>query len=131
MRVRPVAVPLTVALCLPVLAGMYREALLGKWSATVTADEGAGKEHADTLTFTNGYMFASDELAKQGFGPASYADRFTPTGAAATFDVTLTNKAGDTAHWQASEAGGQMTGTLVVTPKGGAPVGYAFKAERK
>ena len=45
--------------------------------------------------------------------------------------VTLKTKAGDAAHWQGSEAGGQLTGTVVVTPKDGTPVSYTFRAEKK
>ena len=127
--------PLVVAvLCLPLLTGrpalaMARDALKGTWAATVTTDD--GKDHQDTLTFTNGYQFSSDVLAKQGYDPAHYEDRPSPIGVAATFEVIQTNKAGDTAHWQGTATAGEMTGTLVVTPKDGAPVNYTFKADRK
>ena len=127
---------LLIALCLPLLAAsprmLNRDALRGTWTATITPDPGSpGKDHTDTLTFTKGFQFKSDELAKQGFEPAPYNDRSTPIGAAATFDVTLKNKAGDTAAWQATAAAGQMTGTLVLTPKDGAPASYTFAAQRK
>jgi hypothetical protein len=115
----------------PALA-LSHDALKGTWSATVTPDEGAtGKDHADTLTFTNGYQFSSEFLAKQGYEPVHYEDRPSPIGVAATFEVIQTNKAGDTAHWQGTATGGEMTGTLVITPKDGAPANYTFKADRK
>ncbi len=124
------AVTVAVTLALPV-AALARDALHGTWSATVVADPGsAGKDHDDTLTFTKGDQFSSAWLAKQGYEPAPYADRGGPIGVADTLDVTVKDKAGDTAHWQASEAAGQMTGTLVVTPKGGDPVSYTFKASK-
>ncbi len=137
-RTAPIALTL---LCLPLLAArplaarplaVFRDALHGTWMATVTPDDmAAGKEHKDVLTFALGDRFGSEEQAKLGYEAAPYDDRGSPIGAAATFDVTLKTKAGDTAHWQGSVAGGEMTGTLLVTPKGGAAVSYSFKAEKK
>ena len=113
-------------------AGLFKDALHGKWSATVVPDPGSpGKEHADTLTFTKGDLFSSENLSKQGYDPAPYTDRPSPIGVADTWTVTLKDKAGDTAVWQGTEAGGQLTGSLVLTPKDGAPASYTFKAERK
>ncbi len=115
----------------PAGARLFKDALHGTWTAKVVADNGAGKEHADTLTFTTGDLFSSAEMTKQGYEPTPYNDRPSPIGVAATWTVTLKNKAGDTAVWEGSKAGNEMTGTVVVTPKDGAPVDYTFRAERK
>lgn len=132
--------PITAAVaCLPLLLAaarpmaLFRDALHGKWAATVVPDDmnvGA-KQFKDVITFSLGDLFASDELSKQGYEPTTYKDRGSPIGVAAKFEVTQTNKAGDTAAWTGAEAGGELTGSLVLTPKGGVPVTYTFKAEKK
>jgi hypothetical protein len=136
-RRRPIAIA---ALCLTLVAagpavrhtgGMFKDALHGTWTAKVVADGGAGKEHTDTLTFTLGDKFSSTEMTKMGFEPTSYNDRPSPIGVAASWTVTLKNKAGDTAVWEGNKAANEMTGTVVVTMKDGAPENYTFRAERK
>lgn len=126
--------PLTVALCLLAVAAgsiaMGRDALHGKWTATLMPEAG-GKDRTDTLTFTRGDLFSTEEMTKQGYEPTPYNDRGSPIGVAATWNVTLKNKAGDTAVWQGTVAANEMTGSVVVTPKDGAPVNYTFKAEKK
>ena len=107
-----------------------RQSLHGKWTATLTADDG-GKEQADTLEFTKGDQFTSDRMAKDGFDPAPYAGRGSPIGAAEQFETTLTNKAGDTAKWEGQNLGGQLTGTLTLTRKGVATTTFTFKATRQ
>jgi hypothetical protein len=109
---------------------LLRDGLHGKWTATVTADDG-GKDHADTFTFTNGDLFTSEQMEKDGFEPASYAGRGTVIGVAEQFDTTLKNKAGDSAHWQGENVGGQLTGTLTITRKNGDVTTFTFKATRQ
>ncbi len=105
------------------------DALIGKWSATVTADDNTGKSFTDTIEIKGG-KFSSETLAKEGFESANYEDRPSPIGAAAQFSVTLTNKAGDTAKWTGTSTGKDMTGDLTITKKDGAPVTYTFQASR-
>ncbi len=103
------------------------DALVGKWTATVTPDDNTGKPFNDTLEIKGG-KFNSEALAQQGFERAAYEDRPSPIGAAAQFSVTLTNKAGDTAKWTGTATGKAMTGDLTITKKDGVPVTYTFQA---
>lgn len=106
-----------------------RDALIGKWKATITADD-SGKETNDNLEFKGG-KFTSETEKNGGFDPATYEDDPAPQGmGAAKFDVTLTNKAGDTAKWSGTAAGGEMTGTLVISKKDGSTITYTFKGTR-
>jgi hypothetical protein len=107
---------------------MARDALVGKWKATVTADD-TSKETTDNLTFKGG-QFTSDNEKTDGFDPANYEDDPSPQGISAKFSVTLTNKAGDTAKWQGFSTGSEMTGTLVITKKDGTTTNYSFKASK-
>ena len=111
---------------LPLLA---RDALAGKWKATLTADDTA-KESTDNLTFKGG-QFTSENGTGDGFDPATYADDPGPQGIGAKFSVTLTNKAGDTAKWTGLSTGSEMDGTLVVTKKDGTSKSYSFKATKQ
>ncbi len=109
-----------------------RDALVGKWTASVTPDDssrGSAKEFTDTLEIKGG-KFTSDTLAKTGYESATYEDRSGPIGVAAQFSVTLTNKNGDTAKWTGTSSGKEMTGELTVTKKNGDAVSYTFKATR-
>jgi hypothetical protein len=105
-----------------------RDALVGKWKMTITADD-TGKETTDNVTFKGG-KFNSANQAKDGFDDATYEDKPTPAGISAQFDVTLTNKAGDTAKWSGLSTGNEMTGTLVVTKKDGAVISYTIKGSK-
>jgi hypothetical protein len=108
------------------------DALIGKWTATVTPDDTSKtntKEFTDTVTF-KGMKFTSQELQKQGFEPATYEENPSPLGAAAKFSVTLTNKDGDTAKWTGESMGVEMSGELTITRKDGTAISYTFKASR-
>jgi hypothetical protein len=123
---------LAVALLVPLAASsaFARDPLAGKWTATVTPDDAtAGKEYADTLTFKGGKL-ESAELTKQGYDPATVNDSPSPIGVAAKFDVTLTNKAGDTAAWSGNSAANEMSGSLTITKKDGTKITYSFKASK-
>jgi hypothetical protein len=109
----------------PLLA---RDALVGKWKATITSDDGA-KESTDTLTFKGG-QFTSEKEKADGFESAAYSDDPGPQGIGAQFSVTLTNKAGDTAKWSGFSSGSDIDGTLVVTKKDGTAISYTFKASK-
>jgi len=108
---------------------LARDALVGKWKASVTPDDG-GKDSEDKLTFKGG-QFTSDNEKTDGFDPANYADDPGPQGIGAKFTVTLTNKAGDTAKWTGLSTGTEMDGTLVVTRKDGTTKSYSFKATKE
>lgn len=125
----PVVAALTLLAAVPSSA-FARQSLHGKWKATVMADDG-GKEHADTLEFTPGDQFTSEKMAADGYKPAAYTGRQSFVGSAEQFQTTLANKAGDTAVWQGQVLGGQVSGTLTITRKDQAPVGYSFKATRQ
>jgi hypothetical protein len=114
-----------VAAVQPLLA---RDALIGKWKATVTPDDG-GKETTDNITFKAG-KFSSENEKADGYEDATYEDDPSPQGISAKFSVTLTNKAGDTAKWSGFSTGTEMEGTLVVTKKDGSKTSYAFKASK-
>jgi hypothetical protein len=105
-----------------------RDALVGKWKATVTPDDG-GKDATDNLTFKGG-QFTSENEKGDGFDPAAYADDPGPQGIGAKFSVSLTNKAGDTAKWTGLSTGTEMEGTLVITKKDGTNKSYSFKASK-
>jgi hypothetical protein len=107
---------------------MARDALVGKWTADVTSDDGS-KVFQDTITFKGG-QFTSEKESADGFQPAAYEDDPSPHGISAQFKVTLTNKDGDTAKWSAFSTGTDMTGTLVVTKKDGSSMSYSFKATK-
>jgi hypothetical protein len=128
---------LAVCLCLlscSVLAGasvqrlMARDALIGKWKATITPDDG-GKETTDNLTFKAG-KFTSENEKTDGYDPAAYDDDPSPQGISAKFSVTLTNGSGDTAKWSGFSTGTEMDGTLVLTRKDGVVKTYTFKATK-
>ena len=122
---------LSLLLLIPLTAtqAFARDALAGKWSATVTPDDTSAKEYTDTLTFKGGKL-ESDELKKAGFDGATVNDSPSPMGVAAKFDVTLTNKDGDTAAYAGTSTANEMTGTLTVTKKDGTKTTYSFKATR-
>jgi hypothetical protein len=107
---------------------MARDALIGKWQATVTSDDG-GKETTDNLTFKGG-QFTSENEKAEGFTPATYDDDPSPQGISAKFSVTLTNPVGDTAKWSGFSTGTDIDGTLVVTRKDGSSKTYTFKATK-
>ena len=111
-----------------VQAMMARDALIGKWKATVTPDDG-GKETTDNITFKGG-KFSSENEKADGYEDATYEDDPSPQGISAKFSVTLKNKAGDTATWTGFSTGTEMDGTLVVTKKDGGKTSYAFKASK-
>jgi hypothetical protein len=126
-------------MCLCVLGGplllradvqpmMSRDALVGKWKATITPDDN-GKETTDNLTFKGG-QFTSENEKSDGFDPATYQDDPGPRGIGAKFSCTLTNKAGDTAKWTGLSTGQDMEGTLVITKKDGSSTSYSFKASK-
>ncbi len=106
---------------------MGRDALVGKWKATLTTDE--GKETTDTITFKGG-KFTSENETKDGYEATTYQDDPAPMGMSAKFSVTLTNKAGDTAKWSGFSTGSEIDGTLVVTRKDGSVVNYTVKASK-
>jgi hypothetical protein len=108
---------------------MARDALVGKWKAQVTADDGS-KVFDDTITFKGG-KFTSEKESADGFQPADYQDQPAPHGLSAQFDVTLTNKDGDTAKWSGFSTGTDITGTLVTTKKDGTSTSYSFKADKQ
>jgi hypothetical protein len=121
-----------IALLVPLAASpaFARDALAGKWTATVTPDDATNaKEFTDTLTFKGGKL-ESAELTKQGYDSATVNDSPSPIGVASKFDVTLTNKAGDTAAWTGTTAANEMTGTLTITRKDGTKITYSFKASK-
>jgi hypothetical protein len=122
---------LSLLLLIPLTANtaLARDALAGKWSATVTPDDTSAKEYTDTLTIKGGKL-ESDELKKNGFDAAAINDSPSPIGVAAKFDVTLTNKDGDTAVYTGTSTANEMTGTLTVTKKDGTKTTYSFKASR-
>ena len=70
-------------------------------------------------------------MTKQGYEPTPYTDRPSPIGVAATWTVTLKNRAGDTAVWEGTKSGAEMTGSVTITPKDGVATTYTFKAEPK
>lgn len=105
-----------------------RDALVGKWKTTITSDDGA-KETTDNITFKGG-KFTSENEEKDGFEAATYEDKPSPLGVSAQFDVTLTNKAGDTAKWSGVSTGTEISGTLVVTKKDGTVINYTIKATK-
>jgi hypothetical protein len=128
----------TVCLCMlgcsvlsaaPVQKLVARDALVGKWKATVSPDDGQ-KDSTDNLTFKGG-QFTSENEKGDGFDPATYADDPGPQGIGAKFSVTLTNKDGDTAKWTGLSTGTEMEGTLVVTKKDGTSKSYSFKATKQ
>jgi hypothetical protein len=104
-----------------------RDALVGKWKATLSTDD--GKQTADNITFKGG-KFTSENQQKDGFEPATYDDKPAPAGMSAQFDVTLTNKAGDTAKWSGFSTGNEITGTVVITKKDGTTTTCNFKAAK-
>ena len=106
---------------------MARDALVGKWKATLTTDD--GKETTDNISFKGG-KFTSENEGKEGFDPATYEDDPAPQGLSAKFNVTLKNKDGDTAAWAGFSTGSQIDGTLVVTKKDGTKLSYTVKAEK-
>jgi hypothetical protein len=112
------------SLCL----ALGRDALVGKWKATLIADD-SGRQTTDNLTF-KGRKFTSENQAKEGFETSNYDDKPAPAGLSAQFDVTLTNKAGDTAKWSGLSTGSEMSGTLVVTKKDGTVISYTIKATK-
>jgi hypothetical protein len=111
-----------------VLRLVAHDALIGKWKATVTPDDG-GKDSTDNLTFKGG-QFTSENEKGDGFDPATYDDDPSPQGISAKFTVTLTNKAGDSAKWTGVSTGAEMDGTLVITKKDGSTKSYSFKASK-
>jgi hypothetical protein len=122
---------LAVLVCLGITSHLLagRDALIGKWKATITNDDTA-RETTDNLEFKGG-KFTSENEKTDGFEPAAYEDDPAPQGMGMSkFSVDLTNKAGDTASWAGTAAGNEISGTLVIKKKDGTKMTYTVKATR-
>jgi hypothetical protein len=130
MRTKLIAL-LAVLLCLGLSTNLLagRDALVGKWKATVTNDD-TSKDTTDNLEFKGG-KFTSENEQADGFEPATYEDDPAPQGMGLSkFSVDLTNKAGDTATWSGTATGNEISGTLVIKKKDGTKTTYTVKATK-
>jgi hypothetical protein len=139
---RRVVIGAVIGLALGWLAGgQYTRAqsrtapLNGTWTVTVSPDEqaraGGDKEYVDTVTVKLDDTFSSETLKKKGFKDEKVQIDTRPF-APAQFDVTLKNeKTGESAKYHGVADGQQLTGTLVMTTKGGDAKNYTLKGEPK
>jgi len=127
-------------LCLALIAAhpaptrLGRDALIGKWTATITPDDDAHRagerEVKDELTFKGG-TFASTAFAKRGFDPGPYDEEIHP-GSVGGFSAIQNNKSGDgNIKWNGFVAAGELSGTLVWTKKDGTVLNYTFKGSKE
>jgi len=111
----------------PTLAIPGRDQFDGKWTVTVTPDDG-GKPYEDTLTFKGG-KFLSEKCKAHGFEEAEY-DADVRGGQAATFTATARSKKEGEAKWTGTVAATQIQGTFKWTKADGSTADYAYSGAR-
>jgi hypothetical protein len=110
------------------LAPRGRDAFEGKWSVTLSPDNG-GKEQKDTLTFA-GEKLTSEFLKKEGYKEAT-TDTDVRGGQIATFTATQEGKGGAKAKWTGTATPDGIDGTVTVTNEKGESTTYNYKGTKK
>jgi hypothetical protein len=106
-----------------------RDAFDGKWTVTVTAEDG-GKTSEDTLTFAAGKV-VSEFAKKHGFEPAEYEiDARGGAAGPATFTATSKSAKEGTIKWTGTATASSVSGTFTWTKADGEKSEYSYKGER-
>jgi hypothetical protein len=111
----------------PAPAAAGRDQFDGKWTVTVTPDDG-GKPYEDTLTFKGG-KFLSEKCKAHGFEEAEY-DADVRGGQIATFTATAKSKREGSAKWTGTAAATQLQGTFKWTKADGSTADYSYTGAR-
>jgi hypothetical protein len=111
----------------PARAAKGRDAFEGKWTVTVTPEEG-GKPYEDTLTFAAG-KFVSEGCKAHGFTEAEY-EADVRGGQAQTFTATAKSKQEGSAKWTGTAAATEISGQFTWTKADGSTAGYSYKGTR-
>ena len=115
-------------LSISLLAAAREGALDGKTFAGEMGETGKDKGDKDELDFRDG-KFSSEACEKYGFGDAPYTT--TASGDTTTFEADTVSAKEGKMHWSGTLTGDELTGTVVWTKEGQAPIEYWFKTELK
>jgi hypothetical protein len=103
-----------------------RDQFEGKWTITVTSDD--GKPHEDTLTFKTGKL--TSQFAKtHGFSEAEY-EADVRGGQSATFTATAKSKKEGTMKWTGTIAATSIQGTCTWTKADGSTESFSYSGMR-
>ncbi|HSC35279.1 MAG TPA: hypothetical protein VLG45_08390 [Thermodesulfobacteriota bacterium] len=116
------------ALSISLLAAAQEGALDGKTFAGEMGETGKKKGDKDELIFKDG-KFSSEACEKYGFGDAPYTT--TASGGATTFEADTVSVKEGKMHWSGTVKGDELTGTVVWTKEGQAPIDYWFASKLK
>jgi hypothetical protein len=116
-----------VILCLAVCGAKGRDAFEGRWTVTVTPEEG-GKPYEDTLVFAAG-KFASEGCKTHGFKEAEY-EADLRGGQAQTFTATAKSAKEGEAKWTGTAAVAEISGQFTWTKADGSTASYTYKGTR-
>ena len=110
-------------------AAKGRDAFDGKWTVTVTAEDG-GKTSEDTMTFAGGKV-ESEFAKKHGFEPTEYElDARAGATGPATFTATAKSAKEGTIKWTGTATGAAVSGTFTWTRADGEKAEYSYRGER-
>jgi hypothetical protein len=104
-----------------------RDQFDGKWTITVTSDDG-GKPYEDTLTFKAG-KFVSEKGKAKGFAEAAY-EADTRGAQAATFTGTTKSNKEGIIKWTGTIAVSQIQGTFSWTKGDGSTETFTYMGTR-
>lgn len=114
-------------LLLALVAAAGRDRFEGKWTVTVTPDDG-GKSYEDTLTFKGG-KFTSQSGKGHGFAEAEY-EADTRGGQISTFTATAKSAKEGSTKWTGTMAATQIQGTFTWTKADGSTANFSFMGAR-
>ncbi len=115
-------------LSISLLAAAGEGALDGKTFTGEMGETGKDTGEKDDLTFKDG-KFSSATCEEYGFGDAPYTA--TVSGDTTTFEADTVSAKEGKMKWTGTMKGGELTGTVVWTKEGQAPIEYWFKTELK
>jgi hypothetical protein len=106
---------------------MARDQFEGKWTITVTSDDG-GKPHEDTLIFKNGKLISQSAKA-HGFAEADY-EADVRGGQSATFTATAKSTREGSMKWTGTMAATSLQGTFMWTKADGSSESFSYSGMR-
>ena len=115
-------------LSISLLATAQGDALDGKTFAGDMAEKGNAKVDKDELVFKDG-KFSSAACEQYGFGGAPYTAAVS--GDTTTFEADTVSAKEGKMKWTGTLKGDELTGTVMWSKEGQAPVEYWFKTELK
>lgn len=104
-----------------------RDQFEGKWTVTVTSDDG-GKPHEDTLIFKNGKL-TSQSAKAHGFADGEY-EADTRGGQSATFTATAKSEKEGSMKWTGTMAATSLQGTFTWTKADGSTESFSYSGMR-